>query len=244
LEFEKEQLISFADASIEAVPRLRPVQETRMASTDQDQKIDATIESILQQAKSAPKVALMTLRVELEKQAQQALATSGMLRGRLIVPLRQALGELSQYIPSLKFSAQFFDDVSNKIIHGAAGTDDDGLMVSTLDSGISILRALNALPNEVNVGYRPGVEIFADALCTTLVPDAKGIILATTPPGGGTTTFRIFPTTRTDYQEGKQVAWEWNRRKVWPAALVSRSGHRNHKARLESICGVRWSPPR
>lgn len=73
LEFEKEQLISFADASIEAVPLLRPVIQTRMASADQEQKIDATIESILQQAKSAPKVALMTLRVELKSKRSRPL---------------------------------------------------------------------------------------------------------------------------------------------------------------------------
>jgi hypothetical protein len=32
------------------------------------------------------------------------------------------------------------------------------------------------------------------------------------------TTFRIFPTTRTHFQKGKRVAWEWNMAKVWPAA--------------------------
>ena len=128
------------------------------------------------------------------------------------------MSELSQYIPALQPSAKFFDDISSKIIHGADGTDDDALRTSALDSGLTILRALNALPNEVNVVYRSGVEIFSDAICATPIPDAKGVILETTPPGGGMKAFRIFPTTRPDFQEGKQVSWEWNMRKVWPAA--------------------------
>jgi hypothetical protein len=159
----------------------------------------------------------MTLRAELEKQAQQALATRGLLRGRPVVSLNQALGELRQYgLPELEASQKLFDDVRNKLVHGAAGTDDDALRA--LDSGITILRALNALPNEVNVVHNPRVEIFSDGMCTTPIPDAKGVILESTPPGGGMKTFRIFPTTRIHFQKGKRVAWEWNMQKVWPAA--------------------------
>jgi hypothetical protein len=104
----------------------------------------------------------------------------------------------------------------NKIIHGAAATDDDAL--SALDTGMTILRALNVLPNEVNVVHHPGVEIFFDAAATKPIPDAKGVILETTSPGGVMKMFRIFPTTRTHFQKGKQVAWEWSMQKVWPAA--------------------------
>jgi hypothetical protein len=109
-----------------------------------------------------------------------------------------------------------FDHVRNKIIHGSAATDDDALRA--LDSGLAILRVLNTLPNEVNVVYHPGVEVFSDALGTKPIPDTKGIILETTSPGGAIKTFRIFPTTRTHFQKGKQVAWEWNMQKGWPAA--------------------------
>jgi hypothetical protein len=85
-------------------------------------------------------------------------------------------------------------------------------------TGMTILRALNVLPNEVNVVYHPGVEIFSDAAATKPIPDAKGVILETTSPGGVMKTFRIFPTTRTHFQKGKQVAWEWSMQKGWPAA--------------------------
>jgi hypothetical protein len=194
------------------------VGESATANVNQEEQFDATIKSILQQATSAPKIALMTLGAELEKQARQALATRGLLRGRPIVSVSQALSELHQYgfPPNLLGSVKLFTDVRNKIIHGAAATDDDAL--GALDSGMTILRALNALPHEVYVVYHPGVEIFSDATCTKPIPDAKGIILETTSPGTVMKTFQILPTTRTHFQKGKQVAWEWNMQKVWPAA--------------------------
>ena len=107
--------------------------------------------------------------------------------------------------------------MSNSIIHGATDATDNDVF-RALDSGISILRSLNALPNEVQVVYHPGVEIFSDAAGTKPIPDAKGIILEIILPGGVTKTLQIFPTTRTHFRKGKKVAWEWNMQQVWPAA--------------------------
>ena len=134
------------------------------------------------------------------------------------MPVGQALDELQQYgfPPNLLGSLKLFAEVRNKIVHGSAATDDDALRA--IDSGLTILRALNALPNEINVVYHPGVQVFSDAGCTQPIPDVKGLILETTSPGGAMKSFRIYPTTRTNFQKGKQVAWEWNMQKVWPAA--------------------------
>ena len=63
----------------------------------QEETFDDTIKSILQQATSDPKLALMALAAELEKQARQALATRGLLDGRRAVSLSEALNELNQY---------------------------------------------------------------------------------------------------------------------------------------------------
>jgi hypothetical protein len=218
LEADLSALKSSADATMKELPQLRPALETRIAGPEQEEAIEAIIKSTLQEATTAPKVALLTLRAELEKQAMQGLATRGMLRGRPVVPLVQALSELRQYgiPPSLEPSVRLLDEVSNTIIHGVAGTDAD--VLRALDSGIAILRTLNALPNEVNVVCHPGVDIFSDASCTKPIPDAKGVILESTSPGGVMMTLRIFPTTRTDFQKGKRVAWEWNIQRVWPAA--------------------------
>jgi hypothetical protein len=217
LDEELEELQTFGAAATEEVEALPPEQR-RVATADQEEKFDATIKEILQQASNAPKIALMTLSVELERYARQALATRGLLRGRPTVSLSQALTELHQYgfPPNLSRSLKAFDDVRNKIVHGAEATDADAL--SALDTGMTILRALNLLPNEIKIVYHPGVDIFSDEKAIELIPDAKGVILENTSPGGVMKTFSIFPTTRAHFQKGKRVAWEWNMQKVWPAA--------------------------
>lgn len=220
LKFELDELEKSADATAMEVSTYVgpvPLEENRVARGEE--KFDATIKSILQQATSAPKVALIVLRAELEREARQALAARGMLGGRLAVSVSQALSELHQYgfPPNLSGSLKLFNDVSNSIIHGKTDATDDDVL-RALDSGISILRSLNALPNEVHVVYQPGVEIFSDAAGTQPILDAKGVILENTSPGGVTKTFQIFPTTRTHFQKGKKVAWEWNMQKNWPAA--------------------------
>ncbi len=203
-----------AAKEVEAVPP----EQRRITTTDQEDRLEATTKAILEQASSAPKIALMTLGIELETQARQALATRGLLRGRQAVSLSQALNELHQYgfPPNLTASLRTFDDLRNKIIHGADATEADALRA--LDMGMTVLRALSVLPNEINVVYNPGVDIFTDEHATQLIPDAKGVILETTSPGGMVKTFRIFPTTRTHFQKGKQVSWDWNMKRIWPAA--------------------------
>jgi hypothetical protein len=184
----------------------------------QGEEIDTRIKQILQQATSSPKLALIALRAELERQAVNGLAIRGLLRGRRIAPLKQALVELRQYgLPAaLEGSLELFDSARNKIVHGAGTTDDDALRA--LDSGLTILRALAAMPSETHVVDHPGVEIFSDPQCTQLIPGVKGVILEATSPGGAIKTKRIYATTQTHFQKGKQVAWEWNSGMQWSKA--------------------------
>jgi len=42
------------------------------------------------------------------------------------------------------------------------------------------------------------------------LPNVCGLLLETTSPGGTSKEHRIFPTTKTTYQKGERVAWEWN----------------------------------
>jgi hypothetical protein len=186
---------------------------------EKDERLNAVVATILDQAKVTPKLALITLAAELEKQARQGLATRGILKNRRNVTMTEALSELQQYgfPPNLAGSVKLFLDVRNRIVHDVTATDADAL--SALDSGLTILRALDALPRETNVVYHPGVDIFSDQDCVTRIADAKGVILETTSPGGVIKTFRVFPTTQSHFQKGKVVAWEWNRLKSWGNAF-------------------------
>jgi len=181
-------------------------------------EFEAKTRGILEQAATSPKVALMTLSAELEKQAIHGLAARGLLNGRPTVPLSQALIELRQYgfPPILEGSLNLFEIVRNKIIHGADATDEDAL--KALDSGIIILKAVSALPREVYVVSHPGVDMFSDSACTMPFRDIKGVLLEVTSPGGVSKRKSIFPTTLTHFKKGKQVAWEWGFGRSWPAA--------------------------
>ena len=131
--------------------QLLPPQEAKRDSSDED-STDAVIKEILEQATTSPKVALITLWEELEKRARQALATRGLLKNRPSVSINEALKELHQYglPPNVSGSLKLFADVRNKLIHGAADDDD---VLRAVDSGITILKALSALPNELNTVY-------------------------------------------------------------------------------------------
>jgi hypothetical protein len=178
----------------------------------------SAIDAILRHAASSPKTALMLLQAELERQARHALAIRGLLNGRNNIPFRQALAELREYgFPSyLGDALSLFSDIRNKIIHGHSASDDDAL--KAIDSGITILKALSALPAETKTVYHPGVDIFSDASCEHKILEAKGIILETVSVDGSETALLIYPTTKSYFRRGKKVSWEWNLSRVWQNA--------------------------
>jgi hypothetical protein len=194
-----------AQTEVAALPASTFGTSPRMTSEEVD-----PIDRVLNLAAQSPKAALLVLASELEREVRRMLATMGLLQGRRVVPIRQALAELDRYglpkhVPS---SLRLFWDVRSRLVHGHDASEGD--ILSAIDSGIAILRALNAIPHEVNVVHHPGVAIYSDAECTRLVPDAKGVILETTSPGGASRTLRIYPSTRTHFSKGTRVAWEWS----------------------------------
>jgi len=209
--------LEISASALESEVRELPVVATETEITTQNEELDAKFRPILQQAATAPKVALMMLSAELDKLAIHGVATRGLLRGRRAVSLKQALSELQQYgLPAaVESSIELFNSVRDRIIHGVDVSKDDALRA--LDSGMTILRALSALPSETYVVYKTGINLFADRDCTKPIVDARGILFDVTSPDG-TKRNLILPTTRTHFEIGKQVAWEWNMDKSWPAA--------------------------
>jgi hypothetical protein len=78
---ELEELEASGAAAVKETGTL-PREERRISSIEQEAQLDDTIKGILQQATNDPKIALITLTAELEKQARQALGTRGLLRER------------------------------------------------------------------------------------------------------------------------------------------------------------------
>lgn len=178
-----------------------------------------TVRLVLSEAAKSPKAALILLASELEKLALQILASTGHLQGRRFMPITRAIGELQRTLglpDHVQSSLQLFWSARNRLVHGGEGTDED--ILRAVDSGLTILKALQALPRETNIVYAPSVPVYVDANLTAEMPDVRGVILETTAPGGAEKSLRIFPTTRSHFQTGKQVAWEWNMQQVFPQA--------------------------
>ena len=110
-------------------------------------------------------------------------------------------------------SIERFSEVHSKIIHERGATNDE--VLQAIDSGLTIHKALQILPGEMNVVYHPGVDIYSDAQCEHKHDMGKGVILQNTSPGGARKNARIFPTTQTHFEKGKQVSWEWSMDKKW-----------------------------
>lgn len=207
-----------AAAVTEEVADLPPIAIDSMPA--QPTATDDLIGNILHEAVRSPKAALLLLASELEREARQLLAGIGHLKGQKFVPLSRALdvlqkqfGGLPGHIPG---SLKLFWEVRNRLVHGGQAEDEE--ILRAIDSGITILRALRAFPRETNYVYHPGVPVFKDPECTQPWSAGKGVILETETPGGTQRFFRIFPTTKTNYQKGSRVAWEWNNSIVWEDA--------------------------
>ncbi len=184
-----------------------------------NQEPDNSIKNIIIEAARSPKTALILLATEVEKEAKQTLASIGKLDGRRQLPIHQIVDELDSHYGLPKHvasSLKQFWETRNKIIHG--GNTEKGNILSAIDSGVTILKTLRALPREKNWVYNEGVPIYSDPECKNEISDAKGIILKTESSSGSKVFYRIFPSTKTHFKKGTRVSWEWSFEKRWKDA--------------------------
>lgn len=184
---------------------------------------EAPVERVLAEIPKSPKGALLILGAELERELRELLWSSGWIQGvgkATITRSVEHLMDLGVVPKNLGSSVKAFLDIRNRLLHGYGVTDDE--VLRAIDIGLTILRAVLAIPREENRVYHPGVEIYEDRDGLRVRPGIKGVILETLSPGGATSSFRIFPTTRTNFVKGQWVSWEWNMRTV-----VDESWYRN-----------------
>ena len=181
------------------------------------------IARVLAEVPKSPKGALLILGAELEKELRQLLWSSGWIQGvgrATITRSVEHLVKLGVVPENLGGSVKAFLDVRNRMLHGYGVTEDE--LLRAVDIGLTILRAVLAIPREENRVYQPGVDIFEDAEGNRLRSGIKGVILESVSPGGTTKTLRVFPTTGTHFAKGQRVSWEWNM-----TTVVGKSWYRN-----------------
>jgi hypothetical protein len=190
------------------------IEEALRAQHSRERSADEVVTEVLQEAAWSPKVGLMLLSAELERAVRTLWMTTGWGQPQPRFTLRQGVERLVQLgvlTQSAASALAVFQSVRNEIIHGGRVASDDEV-IRALDAAIPLLWAVLAVPAEKNFVLHPGVDLYSDPEATVPITDAKGVILETVSPGGVSTTLRIFPTTKTDYQLGKQVSWEWGPR--------------------------------
>jgi len=191
----------------------RPIRVRPIGLSTDENAVDAELQATLKEALTPPKLALIQLSVQIEKELR-ILAGSLGDREVIVLPLMSALFELSKRgrIPNnVVDAAQLFSQVRNKVIHGAYATDADA--ISALDSGEMILETIRAVPHETHT-VKTMLPIYSDKECSNERSDAQGVFLTSKHTLTGQVVTRVFPTTK-NYKPEQQVAWEWNMDKVW-----------------------------
>jgi hypothetical protein len=212
-EIELGESLNQLDASaIEAVAEVAALPEPVGApSNDSSSPLDGEKErQLLMEATRSPKAALMLLAADLEREVRHLLASLGLLDGRRVGTLPQALKLLDQRGKSLHqvtSALNSFWNVRSRIVHGHEASEDD--ILRAIDSGLMIFRAIREIPHEVNIVYHPEADVFSDSAGLVRREDVHAVILETTSPDGTSTSMRVFPSTRRHFKKGQRVSLEW-----------------------------------
>jgi TIR domain len=178
---------------------------------------------IIDAAGSNPSAAFKELCDQIELELRQLLAQSGSGEGGVDFNLADGVERLIDKGVLGRGMASNFGLLIHQreqVLAGATGADDTR---SAVDLGLVLLKALQAVPREVNVVDHPGVDVFEDDECQRKYADVRGLILETISPGATSSSRRIFPTTH-EYPRGKVVTWEWNSARQWASAWYREPG--------------------
>jgi rRNA-processing protein FCF1 len=171
------------------------------------------VQARIEQSQSSSKANLILLASEIEKELRYLLASMGLLNKSLNNFLSD-IKLLEPYGFTEIEKGNYFWQIRNRVTHGQK-IDLEEIPLA-INVGLSLLKSIKAIPHEVNVVHNPGVTLYSDPECKKARESVKGIILETRKhPGDAFVSFRIFPTTRTHFSNGKIVAWEWNIENVW-----------------------------
>lgn len=185
---------------------------------DDSRQTDIEVNQILDDSKGSPELALIRLSNILENESKTILGSLGLLPLRPISVYR-AIEELEKrgFLPKNTIhSLKKFWELRNKIVHGRGQVDEKEIL-RVLDLGIVLLKTIRAIPHDIHV-VQGLVDVYEDAECKHKRPAIKGVILESTSPSGERKTSRIVHTTKTSFQVGKRVTWEWDLLAVIPVS--------------------------
>lgn len=167
-------------------------------------------QQILESAAQSPKLALMKLSVEIDRELRKILASIGLLGSYTTQPLPSALSLLEQRVripEDIRVTVSEFWSIRNMIVHSER--EDPDIPLRALDYGFRILRMLKSIPRPSYIVLYSDIPLYSDKDCQNLRTDVHGVILEERSPEGKILSIKPRPTTR-HYQPGQSVSWEWN----------------------------------
>ncbi len=231
-EFEKE-----VDEFSESVDKSR--EEIPLKKNENDMEQEGREIKILNSSSSDPRIGILVLAREIEKEVRQLIAGMGLGGKSKFANIRSLFlilddrGALSKHTLE---SLEIFWKLRNEIVHGKI-VEDEKNVIRVLDIGMTLLNTLKSIPHEINTVYISSVEVFSDEECTEMRSDVKAVILETTSPGGFEKSYRIFPTKKSNYYiKGRMVSWEWNLSNVWDESWYIDPSTREKKLAWSSSC--------
>src|SRR5262249_38679884 len=120
----------------------------------------------LQHAKDDPRIALMYLASQMEWYVRKLayIHVRGLYANQpptnLVGWIEDLDGSGKILPPRVRDALKYFSDIRNRIVHHHDATPDE--IIRAIDSGLTILKALEGIPREINIVYHPGVDIYAD----------------------------------------------------------------------------------
>jgi len=216
-EIELDPEVKQLNNTVETAASETPAQPIEQLSKENSLQQTDAIQDVLNEIKNSPKTALMKLSNYIESELRHLISVMGLL-GSAPVSTRDAIKLLEERgsLPrSVASSVDQFMRVRNLLMHESGTNESKENILSSIDSGIHVLKMIRAIPHEINTVYATNVPVFEDKECQHVRSDVHAIILETKSPGGARTMYRVFPTTRNDYVKGKQVSWEWNMKRKW-----------------------------
>ncbi len=170
-------------------------------------------DDILRLAAISPRVALMALSERLEHTLVRVLASVSRAPDTSVG--LASLPELVDLLPAearpQQEALRAFLRVRTAILHAGEKVEDSDIL-RAIDSGLTLLRSLNAFPAETH-HICEVLPLFADPECTQMLSSCRGVIVeSTSPHGTNILVRRIFATSRTShYRPGMCVSWEFDR---------------------------------
>ena len=181
--------------------------------------VEAAVQRVIDELSQSPSGALLILGAEIERALRRLFLTTGWSQPtdkasitNSVKHLRE-MGVLNEGIAS---SVRIFLDIRNRLLHGVKIAERDRETIWAIDVGLTVLRAVLAVPAQKHWVRYANIPVYSDADCLNLRQGVEAVLIEAESAGGIERQISAFPTTKLNWEIGSQVSWEFNMGRIFP----------------------------